>query len=959
MKINRFLITKTVILVLFSLTLLACIFAFGACGHKHEYTEQITKQATCTSVGEKTFTCSCGDSYTQAIDKLDHNFTKYAYDEYEHWLVCANEGCTEVDPDTARVAHEKTTLISHTEATCTVAGEDVYRCVCGHEKTYSKLAPHNFTKYAFDETHHWIVCANEGCAAIDPETEKVEHNHATHEHTDSTCTVAGKDEYVCECGHRQTTVLPLAPHDFTKQVVTSANHWMACSACDAVDPDNPKMSHEYVATETVTAATCTTQGSEKVKCSVCDYESTRQTNALGHDLDKSAVVESNDVGHRYHCTRCGTDVFFNHTRGEDVAADTNKAPTCNKSGSQAVLCADCGKQYTVSLPATGEHVFDENVWVSNGTMHWHVCTNEGCDETTQQIAHIQSDWIVTKEATCLENGREEIQCTVCGYVVRGRSVAKTGHDYEPTGNVLQEATCFEKGSQEVKCSVCGDISSVEIPKLTHVWSEYVADEDGKHHTKICSLCKTETTGEHGYGAGTVIHTATTCGDSTITRYTCLTCGYNDDHALVQQHNYHQIEESYVEGNCSQHTEYDNECAYCGDVVHVVSSDYGAHDMVYFPKKNVTETEDGNIAYWQCNICGRYFSAQYNGTEYFAEDIFIFAPKHIVLESIDQMETFILGLENDTPSYDIYEITVQVVENKGDRLGVWDFGEGMCTIILSPTTDLTNIYENDVITIQGHLILDAADSCFADGEIIDVQSATSSNLQTLNMSVNDTNMGSVVATSETGSIFSDNTNSPQSLMIGETLTFTCYGKQEGAVLKSIIVNGKSYSTDANGQFSIIVTGDVNAQFIYDTTNEMRVTIDNINTSVWNADPYMVNEYLAYEYDGNTNDSGRLYKGSITRFVLNNAYIKSVVIEYQDYKLDEVVNNAINVGTDKDHKNPYGAYEINSETNKATLTFESASTDTYLEYHADASQARLVSITFTYVTHNALATYSAGV
>ena len=42
--------------------------------HTHSYTSKTTKAATCTSTGVKTFTCSCGDTYTQTISKTAHTY---------------------------------------------------------------------------------------------------------------------------------------------------------------------------------------------------------------------------------------------------------------------------------------------------------------------------------------------------------------------------------------------------------------------------------------------------------------------------------------------------------------------------------------------------------------------------------------------------------------------------------------------------------------------------------------------------------------------------------------------------------------------------------------------------------------------------------------------------------------------------------------------------------------------
>ena len=43
--------------------------------HTHSYTSKVTKAATCTAGGIRTYTCSCGDSYTMPIAPLNHDYT--------------------------------------------------------------------------------------------------------------------------------------------------------------------------------------------------------------------------------------------------------------------------------------------------------------------------------------------------------------------------------------------------------------------------------------------------------------------------------------------------------------------------------------------------------------------------------------------------------------------------------------------------------------------------------------------------------------------------------------------------------------------------------------------------------------------------------------------------------------------------------------------------------------------
>ena len=46
--------------------------------HEHAYIESIIKEATCTEAGEKSFTCECGDIYTEAIEATGHNYETVA-----------------------------------------------------------------------------------------------------------------------------------------------------------------------------------------------------------------------------------------------------------------------------------------------------------------------------------------------------------------------------------------------------------------------------------------------------------------------------------------------------------------------------------------------------------------------------------------------------------------------------------------------------------------------------------------------------------------------------------------------------------------------------------------------------------------------------------------------------------------------------------------------------------------
>lgn len=49
--------------------------------HVHNYTAVVTKAATCAEEGIKTYTCSCGSSYTEAVPVIAHSFGEYVYND--------------------------------------------------------------------------------------------------------------------------------------------------------------------------------------------------------------------------------------------------------------------------------------------------------------------------------------------------------------------------------------------------------------------------------------------------------------------------------------------------------------------------------------------------------------------------------------------------------------------------------------------------------------------------------------------------------------------------------------------------------------------------------------------------------------------------------------------------------------------------------------------------------------
>ena len=71
--------------------------------HTHNYISAITTAPTCTQAGVKTFTCSCGDTYTEPVAALGHN--------YGEWAQTKAPTCTEAGEETRTCTRD----VSHTE----------------------------------------------------------------------------------------------------------------------------------------------------------------------------------------------------------------------------------------------------------------------------------------------------------------------------------------------------------------------------------------------------------------------------------------------------------------------------------------------------------------------------------------------------------------------------------------------------------------------------------------------------------------------------------------------------------------------------------------------------------------------------------------------------------------------------------------------------------------------------
>lgn len=201
-----------------------CFLTFEYDGADHVYEEKITKQP-CVEAGEKTFTCTCGDSYTEVIPATgSHDFQKGS---------CT--ACGEKDPDYHEHAYDEGVIT--TQPDCVNEGVKTFTCACGDSYTEPVAA----AGHSYDDGVETVpaTCVAEGtkvftctkCAAGTEGHTKTETiaklGHKYDEGVVSTepgCETTGERIYTCsQCadgveGHTKTETISATGHAYANGV---------------------------------------------------------------------------------------------------------------------------------------------------------------------------------------------------------------------------------------------------------------------------------------------------------------------------------------------------------------------------------------------------------------------------------------------------------------------------------------------------------------------------------------------------------------------------------------------------------------------------------------------------------------------------------------------------------------------------------------------------------------------
>ena len=490
----------------------------AALGHSWD-NGKVTKAATCTTAGTKTYTCTrCKKTRTETIAATGHKEVKDAAvaatcetagkTEGSHCSVCNT--VIKAQTITAALGHSWDNGKVTKAATCTTAGTKTYTCTrCKKTRTETIAATgHKAVKDAAvaatcetagkTEGSHCSVCGT--VLKAQTTTAALGHSWDGGKVTKAaTCTTTGTKTYTCtRCKKTRTETIAATGHKEVKDAAVAATCETAgktegshCSVCGTVlkaQTTTAALGHSWDGGKVTTAATCTTAGTKTYTCTRCKKTRTETIAATGHKAVKdeavAATCETAGKTEGSHCSVCNTVIKAQTT----VAAlghswdggKVTKAATCTTTGTKTYTCTRCKKTRTETIAATGhKEVKDAAVAATCETAgktegsHCSVCNTVIKAQTTvAALGHSWDGGKVTKAATCTTAGTKTYTCTRCKKT-RTETIAATRH--KAVKDEAVAATCETAGKTEGShCSVCGTVLKAQTTTaaLGHDYGEW-------------------------------------------------------------------------------------------------------------------------------------------------------------------------------------------------------------------------------------------------------------------------------------------------------------------------------------------------------------------------------------------------------------------------------------------------------------------------------------------------------
>ena len=496
-------------------------------------------------------------------------------------------------------------------------------------------------------TTGWITCDN-GSTRVAPATYYVRYKETdnylasavsaaltvkahTHSGGNATC----QKKAVCDgCGQEYGE---LGNHKFTETVSkmylksaatcqSPAVYYKSCLVCDEKSSEtfeygekdfSNHIGNTYLVGQK--EATCYAEGyTGDTYCSTCNHEIERGTSIAKNAHNPASVWTTDETDHWKECQTVGCGNIIDkahHSGGEatcvnkaicevckieygDVDATNHKNteirgatdPTCCEAGYTGdKWCTDCNTKIESGseISSTGNHTDVDGKWESDGTNHWHTCYFGTKFDIT---AHNGG------EATC----KSPAECSECGHSYG--PLDANNHKGTTYLKNQKEATCFEEGyTGDTYCSDCNEkiADGQSIAKNAHnpasVWTTNEHD-----HWKECQTV----------GCGNVIDKAAHSGGEAtcVSKAVCEVCKAQYGDVDATNHKHTEIRDAKPATEQEKGYTGDTWCIDCNKKI-TTGSEIAMleHKLTLVEAKDATVTEQGNIKYYYCENCGKYFA----------------------------------------------------------------------------------------------------------------------------------------------------------------------------------------------------------------------------------------------------------------------------------------------------------------------------------------------------------------
>ena len=552
------------------------------------YTEQnggteIKENTTVTVFGTQTlyahWTPIHVHAYTQQVQKPEALKTPAdCTNNAVYYLSCA---CGEVSTNDADTFTAANTALDHDWGAWTPDGEGTHKRVCTHDASHVETDGCTYGDWSTNQDSHWKTCTVCG-----GEAERIKH-------ADPDC------NHFCDtCGIKMTE------HDFTGETaitallykeancLSPALYYKSCKIC--------MLSSKGTASEATFAAGETNPDRHAEEPG--DWQLDGNSHWRFYTCCQLEVDRGAHQGGTADCLAPALCEVCQHSYGElgphHFVDQVNEyrlksAATCTSPAVYYQSCSTCGAQGTDTF-TNGEPLgHDYGAWTSNedGT-HTRICKHDA--------SHTETNNCTGGTASCTAKA----VCAVCG----GEYGEMAAHSFTAEKAEAQylksAATCTEKAVYYKSCAVCGLSSEGTADEATffsgnaldHDWGAWTSNEDGTH-TRTCTV--------DGCSAGTQTEN---CIDADKD-HKCDICDY-------------------IISECADDNK-DHKCDYCGKKLtdhiggkatckdkakcEVCGAEYGEldpkkhTDLKHIPAKAATKTTEGNIEYWYCEGCGKYYS----------------------------------------------------------------------------------------------------------------------------------------------------------------------------------------------------------------------------------------------------------------------------------------------------------------------------------------------------------------